>query len=52
MIIFAPLGLLMVWRDRSLPPSQRRLLGALGLLLYVIVVSGALVWFWELRLPA
>ena len=52
MIIFAPLGLLMVWRDRSLPPSQRRLLGALGLLLYVVVLSGALVWFWQLRLPA
>ncbi len=52
MVIFAPLGLLLVWRDQSLPPSQRRLLGVLGLLLYAVVLSGALVWFWDLRLPA
>ncbi|HXA42194.1 MAG TPA: RnfABCDGE type electron transport complex subunit D [Candidatus Solibacter sp.] len=52
MIVFAPLGLLLVWRDQSLPPSQRRLLGALGLALYIVVLSGALFWFWELRLPA
>lgn len=52
MVIFAPLGLLLVWRDQSLPPSQRRLLGILGLLLYAVVLSGALVWFWDLRLPA
>ena len=52
LVLFAPLGLLMVWRDPSLPPSQRKLLGALGLLLYVLVVSAALVWLWQLRLPA
>jgi hypothetical protein len=52
LVVFPPAGLLMVWRDQSLPPSQRRMLGGLGLFLYVIVVSGALLWLWTLRLPA
>jgi hypothetical protein len=51
LVVFPPAGLLMVWRDHSLPPSQRRMLGGLGLLLYMFVVGGALLWLWALRLP-
>jgi hypothetical protein len=51
LMVFPPAGLLMVWRDQSLPPSQRKILGGLGLLLYVLVLGGALLWLWALRLP-
>jgi hypothetical protein len=52
LVVFAPAGLLMVWRDESLAPSQRRILGGIGLLLYLVVLGGALVWLYALRLPA
>jgi hypothetical protein len=52
LVVFPPAGLLMVWRDESLPPSQRKILSGLGLLLYILVLGGALLWLWALRLPA
>jgi hypothetical protein len=51
LVAFAPLGLLLVWRDRSLPRAQRQILTGLGLLLYVAAVGGGLLWLWALRLP-
>jgi len=52
LVVFPPAGLLMVWRDESLPPSQRQILAGLGLTLYILVIGGALLWLWALRLPA
>jgi hypothetical protein len=52
LVLFAPLGLLMVWRDKTLPRSQRQILAGLGLLLFLGAVVGALLWLWALRLPA
>jgi hypothetical protein len=52
LVLFTPLGLLLVWRDSSLPRSQRHILAGLGLLLYLVAVGGALLWLWALRLPA
>jgi hypothetical protein len=52
LVMFPPAGLLMVWRDQALPPSQRKILGGLGLIFYVLVLGGALLWLWALRLPA
>jgi hypothetical protein len=52
LVVFAPMGLLLVWRDKALPRSQRQILAMLGLLLYVVAVGGALIWLWALRLPA
>jgi hypothetical protein len=52
LVLFAPLGSFLVWRDQALPRSQRQMLAGLGLLLYLVAVGGALLWLWALRLPA
>ena len=52
LVVFAPFGLLLVWRDQALPRSQRQMLASLGMLLYLVTVGGALLWLWALRLPA
>jgi hypothetical protein len=51
LVVFAPAGAALVWRDQGLPRAQRQILAALGILLYLAAVAGALLWLWVLRLP-
>jgi hypothetical protein len=52
LVLFAPAGLLLLWRDETLPDLQRVTLVGLGGLMYVAAVAGSLTWLWLLRLPA
>jgi hypothetical protein len=52
LVVFAPAGAALVWRDQGLPRAQRQILAGLGTLLYLAAVAGALLWLWLLRLPA
>jgi hypothetical protein len=51
LVLAAPVGLYLLWRDESIPDSQRVTLVALGTLLYVSAVAGSLAWLWLLRIP-
>lgn len=52
LVLFAPAGLYLLWRDETLPGSQRVTLVVLGSLMYVAAVAGSLTWLWLVRLPA
>lgn len=52
LVVFAPAGLALVWRDEALPRAQRQILAGLGVVLYLAAIGGAVVWLWLLRLPA
>jgi hypothetical protein len=50
-VLLPPVGLFYLWRDQSLPDSQRVSLVAMGALLYIAAIAGSLAWLWLLRLP-
>jgi hypothetical protein len=52
LVVLAPAGLALVWRDEALPRTQRQVLAGLGVVLYLAAIGGALLWLWLLRLPA
>jgi hypothetical protein len=51
LVLAAPVGLFLLWRDESVPDSQRVTLVALGTLLYATALLGSLAWLWLLRIP-
>jgi hypothetical protein len=51
LVLFAPIGLLLVWLDRDLPQPQKRSLLALGAIIYIAVGALSMFWLLELRWP-
>ncbi|MFY9614667.1 MAG: hypothetical protein WAT58_04635, partial [Candidatus Dormiibacterota bacterium] len=51
LVLLPPVGLFFLWRNQSVPDTQRIGLVAMGSLLYVVAVAGSLAWLWLLRLP-
>ncbi|HEV3234219.1 MAG TPA: hypothetical protein VG329_06690 [Candidatus Dormibacteraeota bacterium] len=51
LVLLPPVGLFFLWRNQSVPDTQRIGLVAMGSLLYVAAVAGSFAWLWLLRLP-
>jgi hypothetical protein len=52
LVVLTPIGLYQLWRDATLPLAPRRVLTALGAVLYVCALGGSLAWLWLLRVPS
>ncbi|HEV3232170.1 MAG TPA: hypothetical protein VG245_07940 [Candidatus Dormibacteraeota bacterium] len=52
LVVFLPLGLLLIWRDPSLSRSAKASLTSVGLGLYVFAGAAAVAWVNLIRLPA
>jgi hypothetical protein len=51
LVLLPPVGLFLLWRNKSVADSEGITLVALGSLLWVAALAGSLTWLWLLRLP-